>query len=525
MAEKAMVESPDSALQALKSIRFPEDLNKDLFNRYNLLLVQAKDKCCQDITGDTVIFSIKEYYIDKRDLQNAALAAFYCARVLHEQKKEIDCTFKAYTTAIELAGKTHDYNLMGLAHGNLGILYREHFLHEEAIAMNRKAAGMYEKAGNHKNKASALSLIGNCYLLKNRIDSAFLYYNESLQLSDQYGIMELQSSVRQSKGVAYRETGDYRLAKELFNDALQFSPDSIEQARTLMSIAKVYIAENKTDSAKYCLNRALAISFHQPKLLRTSFLILSRIEENEGHYLQALKHYKEYHGYTFKAFDSDKNNKLVEIQEKYDFEKDKNTRNALIIQQRGGLLILLFILLIACVFILLFYRKSAQDRKLLLEAGYKITSLSKMAKEYSEEKQTSKSIIIQYFNILRKVALIERYIAEDERKSGQGLLKKINRIVYEQDSMDWEKLFQVMNQFKDGFYNKVRENYPQLKELEFRVCCLTCETDFTDVEIAVILGKSVDMVRRLRSDVRKKIGMEAYKHDFYSFLLQELSDK
>ncbi|MDR0748864.1 MAG: hypothetical protein LBF62_04760, partial [Tannerellaceae bacterium] len=31
IAEKAMAESPFSALQALKAIRFPEDLNKDLF--------------------------------------------------------------------------------------------------------------------------------------------------------------------------------------------------------------------------------------------------------------------------------------------------------------------------------------------------------------------------------------------------------------------------------------------------------------------------------------------------------------
>jgi tetratricopeptide (TPR) repeat protein len=525
MAEKAMTNSPDSALQALNSILSPEDLNKDLFNKYNLLLIQAKDKCYQDITGDSVIFSIKEYYTDKRDPQNAALAAFYCARVLHEQKKEIGRTFKAYSTAIELATKTRDYNLMGLAQGNLGILYREHSLYEEAIAMNRKAAEMYEKAGNYKNKTHALSLMGNCFLLNNRVDSAFRYYNECIKFSDQYGITELQSSVRQSKGVAYRKAGDYRSAKEWLNDALTFLPDSIEQARIFMSIAKVYLAENKTDSAKYYLNQALDMSLHEPKLVRTSFSILSQTEENEGHYLQALKHYKEYHNYTFKVFDSDKNNKLMEIQQKYDFEKFKSTKNALIIKQRGALLILLYILLIACVLILFFYRESIQNKKFLLEAECKIISLSKMAKEYSGEKQSSKAIILQYFNILRKAALIGTYLTEDERKSGQGLLKKFNKLVYEQDSMDWEKLFQVMNQFKDGFYNKIRENYPQLKDMEFRICCLSCETDFTDMEISVITGKSVDMVRRLRSNVRKKIGMGAYQQDFYSFLLQKLSDK
>jgi len=73
--------------------------------------------------------------------------------------------------------------------------------------------------------------------------------------------------------------------------------------------------------------------------------------------------------------------------------------------------------------------------------------------------------------------------------------------------LDWNKLYKLMNNLKDGFYNKVRSKYPQLNETEFRICCLSCETDFTDKEIGIILGMTLNMVRRTRSDLRKKIGM------------------
>jgi tetratricopeptide (TPR) repeat protein len=523
-AEKIVEQQPDSALKALNSVLFPEDLGKTMFNKYNLLLVQAKDKCFRDITGDTVIYAVKNYYIRKKDEQNAALAAFYCARVLHE-RKETDNAFEAYSTAIELADKTEDYNLKGLIYGNLGILHREHLSYEKTIELNKNAVAMYEKAKNYRNKISALNLIGDCFALTDKMDSAFRYYDESLKLADQHKITELQSSVRQSKGVVYREKGHYEQAKNLFREALAFSPDSVEQVRILMNIAKTYLSENRTDSAKYYLNQALSIPIQDPKLLRFSCLLRSKTEEEDGYYREALKHYKEYHAYTFKVFDSEKNNKLMEIRQKYDFEKLKNTKNAFILKQSKILLTLSLGLLAACIFIIIFYRRSARNRKLLLEAEYKITGLQKMAQEHSEEKQSLRSIILEYFNVLRKAALIEQRISETERKNGQGLLKKFNKIVYEQDGMNWDKLFQVMNQYHNGFFSRIREKYPQLKDMEFRVCCLSCETGFNDTEISIIIGKSVDMVRRLRSNIRKKIGMPVYKHDLYSFLLQELSGK
>lgn len=245
-AENVIEQYPDSSLKILNSIQYPEDLSKSLFNQYNLLLVRAKDKCYQDITGDTIIFAVKDYYILQKDDRNTAYAAFYCARVLHEQKKG-DEAFEAYSIAIDWANKIRDYNLIGLVHSNLSILYREHSLYEEAMTASKAAVEMYRKAGNYKNEIAVLSQIGDCLLLEHKADSAFLYYDEAIKLADQYSLTDMQSSVRQNKGVAYRKEGDNESAKRLFREALAFTRDSTDQARTLMNMAQVFLLENHTD--------------------------------------------------------------------------------------------------------------------------------------------------------------------------------------------------------------------------------------------------------------------------------------
>ncbi|MDR3340538.1 MAG: tetratricopeptide repeat protein [Candidatus Symbiothrix sp.] len=526
--ENIVEQQPDSAYKMLNTILFPEDLNRNLFNKYSLLMIQAKDKCDKDITSDTLIFSTKVYYLKKEDYPNVVLAAFYCGRVWHEQNN-VEKAAAAYLEAIDLAANLKDYNLRGLIYGNLGILYQENDLEKKAIAVSKNAVEMYDKAENYKNKISALCVIGNCFLLENEMDSAFYYYNESLKFADFHKIMDMQSNVRQNIGVVYRKTGDYKKAKEYFKEALSFSPDSVEQIRILMNIAKVYIFENQTDSARFYLNQALAFQTSDPKLLRSSYFLLSEIEKNNKHYQEALKYFNAYYDYTMKVFDNEQNAKIIEMQEKYDFEKLKNFNNKLTIKHQYTLIIGSLILFMACIVIFLFYLQYLRSEKSKLETDQNIIILKKLAddyekqlNDYSEKEQSFQNILLAHFNILKKVALIENEIPENEQKNGQWFIKKYHKIVYGQNDLDWNKLYETLNALRNGFYDKVREKYPKLTDIEFRVCCLSCETDFNDKEMTVFIGKTVWMVQRIRSDLRKKLGM-APRENIYSFLLQSLS--
>ena len=73
-SESLLETDPDSVLYILGSILYPEELNAEEYNRYILLKIQAEYKSYQDITSDSTILSVRDYYLEKNDNPNIALA-------------------------------------------------------------------------------------------------------------------------------------------------------------------------------------------------------------------------------------------------------------------------------------------------------------------------------------------------------------------------------------------------------------------------------------------------------------------
>lgn len=68
-SESLLGTDPDSALSVLKTILYPEELSEKEYNRYALLKIQAKYKSYQDITSDSVILSVPDYYLKRKMIQ------------------------------------------------------------------------------------------------------------------------------------------------------------------------------------------------------------------------------------------------------------------------------------------------------------------------------------------------------------------------------------------------------------------------------------------------------------------------
>ena len=516
-AENIVEQQPDSALQLLNAVIFPESLNKNLFNKYHLLLLEAKDKSYKDITSDTIIFAVKDYYLQKKDYPNAAMAAFYCGRVRHEQQ-DIDKTVEAYMEAEQLADKTGNNNLKGLIQSNWGILNREHSLYDKAIELLKNSIAMYEKAKNYRNEINSLRIIGDCFGLNKQTDSAFYYYNKGLALAILHKMIEQQSDIKNSMGVSYMKQENYKQAIKAFHEAFALNKDSVEQARILLNIAQMYGYENNTDSVCFYMDKAAALHISNPSLNRTSYLLKSQIAEKNGSYQEALNDYKAYYDFTMKVFDSENNNELTEVQTKYDFEKLRIAKKESEVRFFKLLTIISSALFVTGIILLFFYKRYTRNKNLLLESEQKVESLQKTTEQISKK---NRNVLQKQVGILGKTALL----AIDFNKTGQEdekkMLRRFNKIVYTQEQWDWEILYQTMNESRNGLYDKIRTKYPQLSELEFRICCLTCETAFTDKEIEKIVGGNLNKVRRTRSELRKELGM-AGRENFLVFFENEI---
>ena len=505
-AESIVEQQPDSALRMLQSVLFPENLDQSRLNKYNLLLIEAKDKDYKDITSDTIIFAVKHYYLQKKDYPNAAMAAYYCGRLWHERNDNMEEAVKAYTEAEKLADKTDNDNLKGLIQANLGIFHRYHSSYGKAIVFAKNAVEWYDKAKNYRNEIGMLRLIGDCFVYSKQSDSSLYYENESLKLAVLHNMPKQQSDIKMSMGVTYQEQGNYEQAIKLFHEAFVLPSDSVEHAKMLLNIAQVYALENNTDSVNYYLDKASALHISNPWLIRSSYLLKSQIAEKNNQYQEALNDYKEYYNYTEKVWDNSKNNQLLEVQGKYDYEKLKNVENQAIIKKQRAVNILAIALLAAGIIIFLYYRRSAKNKRLLLESEQKIEVFQRMADNFSNEKNSFRHTLLEQFDILKKTVLINNELSDKEKENGAKLLHKFNQIVYGQDTFNWDKFYVAMNKLKNGFYDKIKVNFPQWTEIEFRVFCLTNEDQFRDKEIAIILNKSVLMIRKIRNKIRKDMG-------------------
>jgi tetratricopeptide (TPR) repeat protein len=510
-----MAQYPDSALMLLDSIKQTDDLTTKQHNGYDLLRIQAKGKLHKNISSDTIIFKVKKSYIRNNDMKNAALATFYCGKILQEKGKYKEAA-NEYLEAEKYAQNIGDNNLLGLINISIGTISLLQLPENNAISYLSKAITYFKQSKDTKNEIEALNMIGSAYLKKSDNDSAFFYYNNAKELAFiAKDTLQLASSV-QCIGVAYLQVNNLKEAKANLKESLVLFKDSpTGQAGAFLTLAKVFEKENLTDSARYYIDKSLSIQeqYKNNRLLCGTYLALSEIEEGNHNYQKALFYYKDYNKYLMSVYEDDENKEIVELQKKYQFGVVENEKNKLVLQRQKIILFSSFALLIISITALFFIIKSFRNKKAVLlaekgiiEAERKICQLMEIAKSYNEKENTFRNVLLHHFNILKKSALLEQY-TRSEKERDQRLIKIFNEIVYGQESLNWNILYKTMNELHNGFFDRLKTEYPQLDEQEFRICCLTY-TKFSSAEIALVMELKTNTIQMKRSSIRKKMGIE-----------------
>lgn len=521
--EKIVNNYPDSALVLLDSISYLNEFNKEQYNRYFLLQIQAKDKAYKDISSDSIILQIKDYYIKQNNIDKAALASFYCGRVLQENKKYKEAT-ASFQQTVEYCNKTKDYDLLGLAQGSIGTILLKEYLKDEAILNLKNSAYNFNLANNNKNVIITYNNIGNAFLMKSENDSAFYYYNKGLNLAKEINDSLQMAYLTQCIGIVYREIGNYNKAMSYLKNSNKYFNRDNDKSKLNLNIGKTYFELGKADSALYYIHKALVIQekVDDIHVFASIYKTLSKIAEMNKNYMQSLDYHKKYSEYLATIVNENKNKEILELQKKNQIERYKSENNRLKLKENSIYLSLSIIVTIAGLMALFFYRKSQINKKEalkkeneILEAEKKIYQLIEMSKSYEDKDNSIKDILLHHFDILKKVALLERYTKGDNQQDYR-LIKVFNEIVYGQESLDWNMFYDTMNKVKSGFFERLKKKYPSLDQTEFRICCLTY-IQFSCSEIGIILRLSSNTVQQKRSDIRKKLGLEA-KGDIVSYL-------
>lgn len=509
-AESILEQNPDSALAMLKEIPNPQSLKKSLYYRYFLIQIQAKDKSYRDITSDTLIFNIQKNYEKKDDLEKTALVSYYSGRVRQEQGKHEEA-LETYLGAEKYLIQSNNDKLKGLVQSAIGAIYYEQLLADKAIIHFKKAEKLFRSAKNYRNEAITGNLIGDCFLMEGKADSAFIYYDKALALVDKNELKQEQVGIRESIGLALLTMEDWADAEKFLKETLYLTTDSIEKSRVLSNLAGLFLQMGKIDSASHYIMQSLAFlpAEKDNYLAANIYETWSAIDEKSDNFQEALKKYKSYSDYLVLIFDENRNQAVIEIEKKYNYQLLENRNHELLIGRQRMLIYFLGVLLLCVLFILWILRRAEMRRKELKEAERKIVQMQKMAGRYNENENSYRNIVSRHFEILKKTALLKGYLNEDEKKKGKHFLRKFNEVVYGEKDLNWDLLYEALDNAGNGIFKQLRNRLTQLDDSEFRICCLIY-VGCNNTEVGLILDYSTNTIRAKKNTIRKKLGVGPY---------------
>jgi tetratricopeptide (TPR) repeat protein len=424
--------------------------------------------------------------------------------------------------ALTIAKKLNDRTLLANAHNNLGVDYQftgdfnsalSHFLSSVSIKEEKLPSG--ETVGTPKSIASTLSNIGVTYDDLGEYNKALEYYQRSLQIQIEIDYKKGIGSTLNNIGVIYEEKGDYPLALDYYRRALVLrreSGDSAKVAATLLnmgiiyldmgdyakaleyhfqslriadknediyhianisnSIADIYLEKNQPDSAFPFIQRGLetAKNIDAKKLTADSYRFLAKYYMQKGNYKKSAEAQQELLILKDSLFKIDLNEKVAEMQTRYETEKKqkeielltKDTEiKQLEIDKQKNRQILFFALagfvMITTLFIFTRYRLRQRNLRIGLEKKNLETEQKLLRTQMnphfifnslnSVQGYISANNSFLAMTYLAKFAKLMRYILENSRKNMILLEDEINALTL---NMELERI-----RFKENFDFKI----------------------------------------------------------------------
>lgn len=383
-AEEYMNEKPDSALFLLESITYPKDLTQEQNALWCLLITQARDKEFVKHTSDSLI-NIAVDYFNKTDDVDRKAQSYYCQGRALTDMLLFDRAIVSYLKAEELVQQTTNYNLQARICNQLGDLYRENLLYNDALYYYQKANYSYKLDNSLLGEAYTLRDIGLAYESKEQLDSAAYYLNASLIISEREDWSDLSRTVLVSLGSVYESLFLYEDAIKSLNKSIQITHDESSLYSSYCILASLYGKVNLTDSAFYYLDKASS----SPDLY-----VQCQVSHENSNLLYKQGDYKgafEYNNRYILLRDSIENlyqpKKLAEIEAGYNYEKLINEKNQLILKKKETKLLfssLAIVLLLLLIVVIIQYQKKLRQKLLIIKERERDLSVSQSQIEISK---------------------------------------------------------------------------------------------------------------------------------------------
>ncbi len=309
--------------------------------------------------------------------------------VVHTILGNYDKALENHLLSLKIRETLDDKKSIAASLNNIALVYQAAQNYPKSLEFFEKALEIKLDLGDKVAISVTLNNIGNIYRRLKNFNKALENHEKASLLLKESNNLNAIALTYESLAKVYSDLGNHSVAIDYFKTALKYIEDfgNIQgTALLLTSIGNEYFQLGDYESALQTLNKAIEISkkIDQKPQLGDSYKLLYEIYKNKKDYKTALDYYVLYSEIHEKMFNAEQNKQIVEIQTRYENEKQENTIKTLELEKqrnfRNFLVLGIFSFLLLNLFLyqrfLLGRRKAKEliEKNVKTETLYKITS-------------------------------------------------------------------------------------------------------------------------------------------------------
>ncbi len=320
------------------------------------------------------------YFILTKDSTHIA-ANYSNMALIHYYNANYTESLNLYEKSLHIETLTNDSIGMAQSYQNIALIFGNRNKFEIQRSFFQKALDIYLLLDDKKSVADILLNLGVAATRLNDYASTLKYYNEALKTYQHLNDSNRIASVRYNLGCLYLKTKDYSKANEYFTEAsLIFEKlgDKTGLIHTYTGKGDILAAQGQKNAAiemyMQCetLNKEVGLLEPQMNNLYSLFKTYKEIGESEN----ALRVLEDYLIIKDSIYNTEQNNKILELENKYKFQKSQNEVSKLSARNRLYVIfisIILFLLIIALIYGIYFFRtKRLNEKQRLLQLEQKV---------------------------------------------------------------------------------------------------------------------------------------------------------
>lgn len=508
IAERQLLECPDSALTTVRSINKSDILKPSHRAQYGVIYSAALDKNRINITSDSLIRFSVDYYDIFGSPEQRMRAYYYLGRTQKHAGEIMPATL-SFLDAAQYTDQVDDNYLKGLLYSQLGEVYNHHLQLKKAYNYFEQSYNYYKAENMPQHQAYQLYRMGYIDLYHQDIHTAKKHLTQAKELAIASNFDKLVTSCNIELLEVYTALQNFDKAYNLLQQIdLTSYTNSVNS--TLISATIVLHQRGEKEQAKELLNRGWELAKNSADSCNMHFC-LSRI------YFLDKKYKKSIHETTIwsnlNLSWTAKN--LISTEAGY-LENELLEQKAQLIQakaRRIKIALVAIIIFILAVFVGVFVHKHITTKRKEAELTRKLESniahLEDIRRNFdSQSKEMSE--------MLHNMSANQYLIFDDlcntyyERNSSSKLqisiYNKVQELIdtFSNDAKTLANIESIINSCHNNAMEKLRNEIAFLKDDDYKLLCYIF-AGFSNQAIAVFTNSEVGTVATRKSRLKSKI--------------------